>query len=157
MNKNKIGLTNQNAEVLSDSLNRLLADYQIYYQNLRGLHWNIKGKQFFTLHSKFEGFYNEAAETIDEIAERILMLGSVPYHSFEDYTNNAKLKAVKNVTEGEESVKVVLNNMQSILDSAREIFKKAGDIDEEGTASMMSDLISYHEKNIWMLSAWLGE
>ena len=30
-----------------NELNKLLADYQIYYQNLRGFHWNIKGQQFF--------------------------------------------------------------------------------------------------------------
>ena len=29
-----------------DSLQQLLADYQIYYANLRGFHWNIKGHDF---------------------------------------------------------------------------------------------------------------
>ena len=46
-------------------LNLLLANLQVYYTNLRGFHWNIKGKGFFTLHAKFEELYNDTAEKID--------------------------------------------------------------------------------------------
>lgn len=54
------------------ALHLLLADFQIHYTNLRGFHWDIKGHGFFVLHSKFEDLYNDTAEKIDEIAERIL-------------------------------------------------------------------------------------
>ena len=43
------------------SLKQLLADYQVFYTNLRGFHWNIKGHGFFVLHGKFEDMYNNAA------------------------------------------------------------------------------------------------
>ena len=42
------------------SLKQLLADYQVFYTNLRGFHWNIKGHGFFVLHGKFEDMYNNA-------------------------------------------------------------------------------------------------
>lgn len=155
--ENKIGLSVEAAETLTVSLNNLLADFQIYYQNLRGLHWNVKGRQFFHLHSKFEEFYNDASETVDEIAERILMLGQTPYHTFEDYSKFASIGIISNLSDGEESVKVVRENMVSLLSHARNIFSEAGNFDDEGTASMMSDLVSYFEKNIWMLSAYLND
>ena len=47
MKTNSIGLDSKKAEVLSGELNILLANFQVYYQSLRGLHWNIKGKRFF--------------------------------------------------------------------------------------------------------------
>ena len=50
------------------SLKQLLADYQVFYTNLRGFHWNIKGHGFFVLHGKFEDMYNNAAEKVDELA-----------------------------------------------------------------------------------------
>ena len=53
------------------SLKQLLADFQVHYMNLRGFHWNIKGRGFFVLHAKFEELYNDAAEKVDQIAERI--------------------------------------------------------------------------------------
>ena len=96
-------MSNKNQKVI-DKLNGLLADYQIYYQNLRGLHWNVKGAMFFSLHEKYEEFYNVAAEVIDEIAERILMLDGQPLHTFGDYLKNAGLKEVSNVSGGKEGV-----------------------------------------------------
>ena len=64
------------------SLKSLLADYQIFYANLRGLHWNIQGRGFFVLHAKFEELYNDAAAKADELAARILTLGGGPEHRF---------------------------------------------------------------------------
>ena len=56
------------------ALHQLLADFQVFYTNLRGFHWDIEGHGFFVLHSKFEDLYNDTAEKADQIAERILML-----------------------------------------------------------------------------------
>ena len=57
-----------------NALQQLLADYHVFYANLRGLHWNIQGKILCSA-SKFEELYDEVADQIDEIAERILTLG----------------------------------------------------------------------------------
>ena len=75
-----------------DALQQLLADYQVYYTNLRGFHWNVKGKDFFVLHEQYEKMYDDAAAKIDEIAERILMLDGVPAHNFSQYLQLAKVK-----------------------------------------------------------------
>jgi len=141
---------------LVENLNKLLADYQMYYQNLRGLHWNVKGAMFFMLHEKFEEYYNEASEVADEIAERILTIGGQPLHTFEDYVNTATLPKVANVSDGQKAVEIVLENNQFLLNSFKEILALAGEADDEGTAAMMSDLIGTTEKRIWMLESFLG-
>ena len=82
MNKSILGLDRKKSANLVNNLNGLLANFQIYYQNLRGLHWNIKGKNFFELHVKFEEFYTDSQVKIDEVAERILTLQGKPLHTF---------------------------------------------------------------------------
>lgn len=82
MNKSILGLDKTKSANLVNSLNGLLANFQIYYQNLRGLHWNIKGKNFFELHVKFEEFYTDSHVKVDAIAERILTLQGKPLHTF---------------------------------------------------------------------------
>ncbi|MCZ2337827.1 MAG: DNA starvation/stationary phase protection protein, partial [Chitinophagales bacterium] len=77
---NLIGLDDEKAGKLAAQLNELLADYMIFYQNTRGLHWNIKGDKFFELHVKFEELYNNIFLKIDEVAERVLTLGYTPLH-----------------------------------------------------------------------------
>lgn len=42
-NKNPIGLNQKNSEQITYALNILLADHQIFYQNLRAFHWLMLG------------------------------------------------------------------------------------------------------------------
>lgn len=153
---NSIGIELVKAKGLVVKLNQLLADYQLFYQNVRGLHWNIKGKDFFELHVKFEEYYDNAVIKIDEIAERILTLEGEPLHTFSDYIKNAKISEEKGVTDGNEGVKIVLKNFAVLIAQEREILVDAGDADDEGTASLMSDYITETEKVIWMLNSYLN-
>ena len=82
MKLNSIRLEIDKTKIIAEELNLLLANFQLYYQNLRGIHWNIKGCDFFNLHVKFEELYDDANMKVDEIAERILTLGQTPLHTF---------------------------------------------------------------------------
>ncbi|HLW62168.1 MAG TPA: Dps family protein [Flavobacterium sp.] len=153
---NHLGLPAKETKENIELLNVLLSNFQVYYQNLRGLHWNITGKRFFDLHVKFEELYNNAQVRIDEIAERVLTLGGTPLHTFEDYIKNNKLKVGKNITTDEEAVELVIKSLSGLLKIEREILEKTDEINDEGTNSMMSDLITEQEKDIWMMQAFLG-
>ena len=154
---NSIGLDQEKTKQIANDLNTLLANFQIYYQNLRGIHWNIKGKRFFDLHVKFEELYNDANMKVDEIAERVLTLGETPLHTFDDYISNAKVPVGKNVSQDEDSVRLIVNSLVELLKIERNILNKADEANDEGTNSMMSDFITEQEKTIWMMKAWLGE
>lgn len=157
MKVNSLGLPVKETEVLVTELNTLLSNFQVYYQNLRGLHWNIKGKRFFDLHLKFEELYNDAQMKIDLIAERVLTLGGTPLHTFEDYINSSKLPIGKNIHNDEEAINLIVNSLSHLLKIERVILNQSGDIADEGTNSMMSDFIKEQEKTLWMMKSWLDE
>jgi len=154
---NSIGLDSKKAKQLAENLNTLLANFQLYYQNLRGIHWNIKGRAFFDLHVKFEELYNDANMKVDEIAERILTLGETPLHTFDDYTNYGKVPVGKNVSEDKNAVKLIVDSLTELLKIERDIFNKSSDAEDEGTNAMMSGFIAQQEKTVWMMKAWLNE
>lgn len=153
--KNSIGIDKDKSFVLTAKLNDLLANYQLFYQNLRGLHWNIKGKNFFELHLKFEELYNEAIIIVDQIAERILTLEGEPLHSFSDYLKTADVKEEKNITNGVQGVEIIVKNFSILIEKERFILSLASSAEDEGTVSIMSDLISQTEKTLWMLNSYL--
>jgi len=153
--KNTIGIDKEKALNLTLILNELLADYQLFYQNLRGLHWNIKGREFFELHLKFEEYYDNAVIKVDEIAERILTLEGEPLHTFTDYLNVSEIKEEKGITNGIEGVNVIINNYSVLILKEREILSLAAEADDEGTVSLMSDYISETEKTLWMLNSYI--
>lgn len=156
-NKNIIGIDADKAAQLAYKLNTLLANYQLFYINARGFHWNISGNKFFELHAKFEELYNDAIVKVDEIAERILTLGHTPYHSFTAYLENATIKEVANVSDGNQAVREVLNAFKVLIESERELLALSGDAEDEGTNALMSDYIREQEKLVWMYSAYLRD
>ncbi|UOB18046.1 Dps family protein [Abyssalbus ytuae] len=157
MTLNSLGLDEKKAKKLMEDLNNLLANFQTYYQNLRGIHWNIRGKRFFDLHVKFEELYNDSQIKIDLIAERILTLGGTPLHTFDDYIKASKVPVGKNVSVDEKAVKLVVDSLTELLKIEREILEDSDKADDEGTNAMMSDFIKEQEKTVWMMKAWLDE
>ena len=153
--KNSIGINLEKANKLSEKLNVLLADYQLFYQNLRGLHWNIKGRAFFELHLKFEEYYDDAVIKVDEIAERILTLEGEPLHTFTDYLKTSEIKEEKGITNGIEGINIIIRNFSILILKEREILNLAAEAEDEGTVSLMSDYISETEKVIWMLNSYI--
>lgn len=151
-----IKLNESGAKKVVDALQNLLADFQVYYTNLRSFHWNVKGKGFFRLHNQYEDMYTEVADHIDEIAERILMLGGVPENKFSNYLKVAQIKEVGAVSDAEETVKSTLESLAHLIASERKIVALADENDDEVTLGQMGDYLSAQEKQVWMLTAFLG-
>lgn len=151
----QIGLDATKSKELTEKLNLLLANYQIFYINARGFHWNITGDKFFELHAKFEELYNDLLVKVDEIAERILTLGYTPLHSFTDYTRVASIKEATNISDGKEAVEKVVEGYRALIDVQRDVLSVAQEAADEGTAALVSDYIRQQEKQLWMYSAYL--
>jgi starvation-inducible DNA-binding protein len=135
-------------------LNLLLADYHIYYQKLRNFHWNILGENFFDLHAKFESMYNDTAEKIDELAERILTLRYQPISNYSEYLNISNLKEGSTDASDVQMVEMLLKDHILLLRQMRTVAKKANEAEDEGTIDLIGGYIRDLEKTSWMLDAW---
>ncbi len=153
---NRIGLNVKDSEKLAEQLNELLANYSVFYQNVRGYHWNVKGEKFFELHTKFEELYNDLFVKIDDIAERILTLGFAPEYRFSEYLKISKIKESQNTSDGVKDVKEILEAFQLLIGLQRNLLDLSGEAGDEGTNALMSDYIREQEKLVWMYSAFLG-
>ena len=147
-------LNNAEVPAIVSELNQLLADFQIFYANLRGFHWNIKGRGFFILHEKFEGMYDDVAAKVDEIAERILMLGSEPANNFSEYLKIAKVAEVSGVSCADKALQNILDTYAYLIGEERKIIELASKAGDETTVAMLSDYLKGQEKLVWMLVAY---
>ena len=136
-------------------LNILLSSYQLHYQNLRSLHWNIKGQSFFELHIKYEELYTRTQIIIDDLAERILSIGESPLSRFSDYAAHSLIKENAIIHDGKTGVAYILKAQNDLLAIENEILNLSAQANDEGTNSLMSDLIGEKEKTNWMFKAWL--
>ena len=153
--KNQIGLDQDKSKSLAEKLNMLLSDYQLFYINARGFHWNIAGDKFFELRVKFEEIYTDALVKIEEIAESILTLSHTPFLSFTSYVKTSSIKEATNIADGKEAVGHVLTGFQELLKAERELLSLSAEANDEGTNALMSNHIREKEKPAWMYTAFL--
>ena len=148
---------NLNEDKLSNvviELNQLLADYHLYYQNLRNFHWNIMGENFFDLHNKFEELYTDARGKIDEIAERILTLRYHPMSNYSDYLKQSNVQEKETTLSDNEMVSEILSNHAILIKQMNKVLDTAEEANDEGTIDLVGAYIRELEKSSWMLDAW---
>ncbi|MEM9886003.1 MAG: Dps family protein [Bacteroidota bacterium] len=151
---NYLGLDSNKIQSTVNELNQLLCNYQIYYQNLRNYHWNVNGENFFDLHEKFEGLYEDARTKIDEIAERILTLRETPISRSSEYLRRAEVEEAEVTSNEYEMIDTILKNHSIIIKNFRRVLKEADKSVDEGTADMIGGFLFNIEKESWMLDAW---
>ena len=139
-------------ENLVKDLNCLLSDLNVFFRKLQNYHWNVKGKDFFTMHIKLEEYYNEINEQIDELAEHILMLNSEPVGTMKDYLNNTCIEEAKN--EKIDTCQVISNLITDFDTLLKKVIKIKEEADEKkiyATSTLMDNYIFLYMKNLWML------
>ncbi|WP_223591724.1 Dps family protein [Neobacillus bataviensis] len=142
---------------LVDVLNKQIANWSVLYMKLHNYHWYVKGEQFFTLHAKFEEFYNEAGLHVDELAERLLAIGGNPVATMKECLEISSIQEATGTEKAEEMVQSIINDFSIIIGEIKEGMSLAGELDDETTGDMLLAIHSGLEKHVWMLTAFLGK
>jgi starvation-inducible DNA-binding protein len=154
--KANIGITEKNAKAVATILNTLLADEQLLYSKTRNYHWNYEGSNFMEMHKFYESQYNELADMIDEIAERVRKIGHYAEGRLKDYLKLARLTEPEYTTEQNEQVKNLLDDHETIIRVLRNDIEKAdANYKDAGTTDFLTGVLKQHEKMAWMLRAYL--
>lgn len=140
---------------IQDMLNKQIANWHVLYVKLHNYHWYIKGPQFFTLHVKFEEFYNEAALHIDNLAERLLAIGGAPVATMKGCLELSQLKEAAGGESAEQMVAAIAEDFTAVIQDLENGMKVAQTEGDETTADMLLGIHTGLEKHVWMLRAFL--
>jgi starvation-inducible DNA-binding protein len=146
--------------MITETLNRLQADYQVLYQKLRNTHWTVRGPQFFELHAKFEELYQNAAERGDAIAERTLAVGGRPLATLRAQLEASRLKEEREDSgrrDASQMVASVLADYEQLNGALREASSEAEEARDSATFNLLQEIADEQEKTIWMLRAYTGK
>lgn len=136
-----------------EKLKVLLADTYAIYLKTQNYHWHVKGIHFKPLHVLFEEHYTELADAVDEIAERILILGEKAPATFSEYNELKTLSDGSSDFNADGMISDLSDDHQKLVALLNEVLSEASEASDEGTVALCSDRIAAHEKMRWMLSA----
>lgn len=145
------------SEKLLEIVNKQVANWTVLYTKLHNFHWYVKGSQFFVLHEKFEEFYNEASEIIDELAERLLALGGQPIATLKESLEVASVKEAEGTETAEEMVQATVNDFSILIKELKEGMDLAAEVGDDTTGDMLLSIHQKLEKHVWMLNSFLGK
>lgn len=141
---------------LIQAVNKQVANWTVLYTKLHNYHWYVTGRHFFTLHTKFEELYNEAATIIDEFAERILALDGKPVATLKEYLELSSVEEATGSENEEDMVKQLHDDFSKIVDELHSAIELAENAEDTATADMLTEVKMSLRKHMWMFKAYLG-
>jgi len=156
--KPNIAIEDKDRLAVADMLQAVLADAHLLYMKTRKYHWNVQGPRFHMLHVLFEEQYTLIAASIDEIAERIQMLGCMANGTFAEMLKRGQIKEQPGVNPpAQQMVSDLLADHETIIRALREAADQAEEHNDMGTNDFLIGLMQSHEKMAWMLRATLND
>ncbi|RRR65373.1 MAG: DNA starvation/stationary phase protection protein [Candidatus Viridilinea halotolerans] len=154
-----LGLSAANIQGVATLLARLLADEHVLYMRLRNYHWNIVGMAFGPLHALFQDQYEALADDIDEVAERIRMLGpSVPGTFTEMLQLTTLAEQPGDLPDDRGMLNQLVADHEAIIRHLRNDIRASDEqYDDVGTSDFLTGLMSKHEKMAWLLRAHIEQ
>ncbi|AEI46223.1 Dps family protein [Paenibacillus mucilaginosus] len=142
---------------LTEVLNTQIANWSLLYIKLHNFHWYVKGPQFFTLHTKFEELYTEAALHVDNLAERLLALKGEPVATMREILEKASVREANGGESAEAMVASIVSDFGIVIGELKEGMALAEKVGDETTGDMLLAIHSSLEKHVWMLESFLGK
>ena len=153
-----IGIGDKDRAAIAAGLARLLADTYTLYLTTHNFHWNVTGPMFNTLHAMFMGQYTELWNAVDPIAERIRSLGHPAPGSYAQFTKLASIAdAPATPPKALEMVRILVAGHEAVARTARKVFPLADKAGDEPTADLLTQRLSKHEQQAWMLRSLLED
>ena len=146
-----IGLDEKKTQEVAEILLPLLANIQALYIKTRGFHWNIEGPRFFFLHELLDSQYRELQEETDEIAERIRQIGKRAPGSLQEFSDLMTNQEVTGFLDTDGMIDNLVTDYDTLISSMRSAIDQATELEDFGTADLLTQTLRTFEKRAWML------
>ncbi|CAM3717529.1 Dps family protein [Erysipelothrix urinaevulpis] len=141
---------------LYEEMNTFLADQIVLGMKIHNFHWFIKGDGFFPIHEKLDEYYEASEERIDEIAERLLVIGAKPVPNLKEVLAKTSIKELDaNWITAKEGFEKLIVDFEHMNQLALRLVKLAEAVEDPGTADYFTAVSQELGKNLWMFKAYI--
>jgi len=149
----KSGIEPRATEKLAEGLAQALADTFSLYVKTLGVHWNVVGPNFYGLHKLTEAQYQDLADAVDALAERIRAIGHPAPAGFREFRDRSVVKAEMGIETAEQMISELVADNEAVARRMRDFSDAAAEARDKFSEDMLIGRMGAHEKNAWMLRA----
>ena len=142
---------------LAGLLSESLANTYLLYVKTQGVHWNVVGPLFYGLHKLTEEQYQDLAESVDEIAERIRAIGFPAPASFAQFLKLGSIEEETGTPKAEDMIAQLMDGNDICCKKLRKAALEAEKLEDIKTMDLLTERVGKHEENAWMLRSLLSQ
>ena len=143
----------RDTDAIAKALSGVLADtYRLVFKT-HAYHWNVEGPHFSMLHALFEEQYTELWNALDEIAERVRMLGAYAPRNTSELTAGNMIKPETGHPTASEMLSQLIQDNETVVETLKASVETAEAAGDDVTAGLLLDRQAIHEKTIWTLKS----
>ncbi|WP_027480936.1 Dps family protein [Deinococcus pimensis] len=151
-------LEEQEFSTVAETLQRNLATSVSLYLKFKKFHWDIRGRMFRDLHLAYDEMAAEVFESIDVLAERLVMLGGSPVAAPTDIDRLSTVRVpTETIRDAREQLEQLVEDHTNLTRKMRDDSKACDDADDPATADIYNGLLHRHDEHRWMLQAILDD
>lgn len=140
-----------------DRMNVTLANAIVTYQKLHHFHWRVSGDRFFELHARFESLYDRFSEILDNVAERMLMIGGTPVKTLTEAVATATLVEDAEIPAAREMAARIMADLKAQREQMLAVIAAAEQAGDRGTVILLDGIADSLDKEIWLLRSYLAD
>ena len=150
------GLQKGERQSIARELNFAVADTYKLLINTHGVHWNVQGPLFYTVHKLTEQQYQDMFKAVDDLAERGRSLGFPAPHNFSEMDELSSIAEVAPGADLQQQIERLISGNEQLANEMRQMVKRAEEVNDVKTADLLTERIGVHEENAWMLRATIA-
>jgi starvation-inducible DNA-binding protein len=141
---------------IADLLSNVLADEYRLFLNTQGLHWNVEGPLFYSVHKLTEQQYRDLFESIDEIAERVRALGLPAPQSLNEIVERSIITDLPEDARLQSRIEQLIGDYERAVRRVSLVVQLAESHGDIKTADLLTERVGTYEENAWMLRATIA-
>lgn len=150
-----MSLSEKTCKKIAEKLAIFTADTFVLYVKTLNFHWNMIGPQFFMFHKLLEEQYKDMASAIDDLAERIRMLGCDAPASMKEFLKLTTLEESHSNLTQNEMIKALIGDHESLEASCQQLIRFTDENIDQGSSDLLAERIRFHSKQSWLLRSHL--
>ena len=132
-------------------LQQQLANAFLLYANYKKYHWQSYGPLFRELHLLFDEHAEAVLGTIDELGERVRILGGNPIADPRQFIEQGTVEVAAADRDMCGMIEEALSNHARVVQGMRQAIYRAEGVGDQVTADLLTHIASIHEKQEWFL------
>lgn len=150
------GVDRKDRRELAKMLTQIIGSSHVLYAKVRGVHWNVVGPAFYSLHKMTEEEYEDLNDAIDDMAERIRAIGFSAPIGLKEMLEHSVISDQTKLLPANDMVKELVEDHEKMARLIRDGVAAAEDVEDVKTADMLTERIGVHEEAAWMLRATIS-